>query len=139
MFPQVELTDSSGLMKIAVIIAVFLGLIAAIFFIVIQKESYSAIYFVPDSITHDTVENAVFFTYGIKSSETGKMDYTLNTFAEKTLLKTRTFSLNQGEIFEERVKITIPPDMNYPLKISLKMTTNAATEEIHFWLPEVRQ
>ena len=138
MFSQAELTDNSGLIKVAVIIAVLLGLIAAIFFIVIQKESYSAIYFVPDSITHDTVENTVFFTYGIKSSETGKMDYTLNTFAEKTLLKTRTFSLNKGEIFEERVKIAIPPDMNYPVKISLKMTTNAATEEIHFWLQEER-
>ena len=138
MFPQVKLTDNSGLIKIAVIIAVFLGLIAAIFFIVIQKESYSAIYFVPESITHNADDNTVLYTYGVKSSETGKMDYTLNTFAEKTLLKTRTFSLNQGEIFEERVKITIPSDINYPVKISLKMTTNSATEEIHFWLREER-
>lgn len=136
MVPQVKLPDNLGIIQIAVIIAVILGLITAIFFIVIQKESYSAIYFVPGSIAHNSADNSVLYTYGVKSTETGKMDYTLNTYTGDTLLKTGTFSLNPGEIFEERDKIAIPPGARYPVKIRLKLTTNSATEEIHFWLQE---
>lgn len=136
MVPQEKLPDNFGMVQIAVIIAVVLGLITAIFFIVIQKESYSAIYFVPGSIAYNSDDNSVLYTYGVKSTETGKMDYTLNTYTGDTILKTGTFSLNPGEIFEERDKIAIPSGAQYPVKIRLRLTTKSATEEIHFWLQE---
>jgi predicted amidohydrolase len=136
MLPELKFPDNVNIIKTAVIIAVLLGLATAIFFMVIQKESFSEIYIVPGSIDHNSDDKTVLYTYGVKSSETGKMDYFLYTYVDKTLLKTRNFSLNQGEIFEERDKITLPPDTQYPVKISLTLTTNSATEEIHFWIQE---
>lgn len=136
MVPQLKFADNFDIIKIAVTIAVILGLATAIFFIVLQKESYSAIYFVPGSITHNPEDNTVLYTYGVKSSETEKMDYTLNTYVGGTLHKSGDFSLNKGEIFEERVKITLPPDTQYPVKISLTLTSNSATENIHFWIQD---
>lgn len=136
MSPQLNATENTGIIKIAIIIAIITGLATAIFFIVIQKESYSAIYFVPGSIIHNSDDNTILFTYGVKSSETGKTDYALNIYTGNTLLKTGNFSLNPGEIFEKRDKITLPPDTRYPLKVRLAMTTNSATEEIHFWVKE---
>jgi len=64
------------------------------------------------------------------------MEYTLYTYVGETLHKTGNFSLNKGEIFEELVKITLPPDTQYPVKISLNLTSNSATEEIHFWIQD---
>jgi hypothetical protein len=122
------------ILRIAVIIAIILGLGTSIFFIVAGKESYSAIYIVPGSTIRDSENNAIFYTYGIESSESTKMDYTLDTFLNDNLIKTRQFSLNNGEILEERDKIILPADIQYPSKISLRLTTNTATEEVHFWL-----
>ena len=136
MFPQLKLTNNFHIVKTAVIIAVILGLGTSIFFLVVAKESYSAIYIVPGSIIHNSEDNTVIYAYGVESSETGNMDYTLHTYVGPTLLKTKYFSLNKGEILDERDKITLPPDTQYPSKISLKLTTNTATEEIHFWLKE---
>jgi hypothetical protein len=136
MSSQVKATENPGMIKIAIIMAIIIGLAIAIFFIVIQKESYSAIYFVPGSIAHNSEDNSVLYTYGVKSTETGKMDYTLITYVGETFYKSGTFSLNPGEIFEERDKIALPPGTPYPVKISLKLTTSSATEEIHFWLQD---
>jgi hypothetical protein len=136
MFPQLKLTNNFDIIIIAVIIAIILGLGTSIFFMVVAKESYSAIYIVPGSIIHNSDDNTVLYAYGVTSSETGKMDYTLDTYLNDNLIKTRQFSLNINEILEERDKITLPPDTQYPSKIGLKLTTKTATEEIHFWLTE---
>jgi hypothetical protein len=136
MFPQLKPTNNSDIIITAVIIAIILGLGTSIFFMVFAQESYSAIYIVPDSIIHNSDDNTVLYAYGVKSSETGKMDYTLDIYIDATLIKTRNFSLNNGEILDEQDKITLPPNIQYPSKISLKLTTNTATEEIHFWLKE---
>lgn len=136
MFPLFKQTNNFEIIIIAVIIAIILGLGTSIFFMVVAKESYSAIYIVPDSIIHNSGDNTVLYMYGVKSSETGKMDYTLDTYIGTTLIKTRNFSLRPGEILDERDKLTIPSGTQYPSKISLKLTSNTETEEIHFWLKE---
>jgi len=136
MFPQLKLTNNFDVITIAVIIAIIFGLGTSIFFMVVAKESYSAIYIVPGSIIHNSDDNTVLFAYGVKSSEAGKMDYTLYTYVDAKLLKTKYFSLNEGESLDERDKIILPPETQFPSKISLKLTTNTATEEIHFWLNE---
>jgi hypothetical protein len=136
MFPQLKPANNFDIITAAVIIAIILGLGTSFFFMVVEKESYSAIYIVPGSIIHNSDDNSVLYTYGVKSSETGKMDYSLYTYIDTTLIKTRNFSLNPGEILDERDKLTLPSDTRYPLKIRLKLTTNTATEEIHFWLKE---
>jgi hypothetical protein len=134
MASPMKLSDSFDIIKIAVIVAVILGLGTTLFFIIVAKQPYSAIYLVPDSIIHNPDENTLLFSYGVSSSESGKMDYTLQTYANTTLIKTKNFALNQGEILEERDKITLPPDTLYPVKISLKLTMGSRTEEIHFWV-----
>lgn len=136
MFPRLKLTNNFDIIIIAVIIAIVLGFGTSIFFMVVAKESYSAIYIVPGSIIHNSDDNTVLYSYGVKSSETGRMDYTLDTYLNDKLIKTRQFSLNKEEILDERDKITLSPDTKYPSKISLKLKTNTATEEIHFWLKE---
>jgi hypothetical protein len=128
-----KIENNLDILRIAVIIAIILGLLTSVFFMVIGKDSYSAIYIVPGSILHNS-DNTVLYQYGVKSSESGKMDYTLGTYLNDTLIKTRQFSLNKGEILDERDKITLPADIQYPARISLRLTTNTATEEVHFWL-----
>ena len=129
-----DLNKNFGIIKIVVIITIIIGIITAVFFMVVNKESYSAIYIVPGSIIHNPADSSVSFAYGVKSSETGSMDYTLDTYLDTTLMKSKPFSLKPNEILDERDQITLPPDSHFPLKISLRLTTKTATEEVHFWI-----
>lgn len=128
-----KIENNLDIIRIAVIIAIILGLLTSVFLMVIGKESYSALYIGSGSIIHDSDNNAISYTYGVKSSESGKMDYTLDTYLNDKLIKTRQFSLDKGEILDERDKISLPPDIQYPAKISIRLTTNTAKEEVHFW------
>jgi hypothetical protein len=134
MFPRLDLDNRFQVFSIAIILAIVLGIFTSVFFIVINKDSYSAIYIIPDSITRNVDNNTVLYAYGVKSSETGKIEYTLDTYVDTTLIKSKQFSLNPGEILDEQDQITLNTDAKYPLKISLKLTTTTATEEVHFWL-----
>jgi hypothetical protein len=118
----------------AVIIAIALGIITYCFFIFVDKESYSALYIIPDSTIFNANDNNVFFEYGVRSFETGRTDYVLNMYSGGAQIKNRQFSLNPGEIFEETVQITLPPGTKFPDKISLKLNTGKTFEEVHFWL-----
>lgn len=134
MFPSLDLDNRFQVISIAIILAVVLGIFTSVFFIIVNKDSYSAIYIVPDSIVRNLDDNTVLYAYGVKSSETGTMDYTLDTYVDMTLIKSKQFSLKPDEILDERDQITLQTDAKYPLKISLKLTTKTATEEVHFWL-----
>jgi hypothetical protein len=118
----------------AAIIAIALGLLTSFFFIVMDKESYSALYIIPDSIIFDANDNSVFFGYGVRSFETEKTDYELNMYSSDVRINNKQFSLKNGEIFEERIKIILPPQTQFPDKISLKLNTGKTIEEVHFWL-----
>jgi hypothetical protein len=128
--------NNLDILKIAVVIAIILGLITTVFFIFFEKDSYSALYIIPKSVIHDSNTNVIFYTYGVKSSESGKTDYTLDTYLNNTLIKTKQFSLNKGEILDERDRIVLPADVYYPSKIRLELTTRTSKEEIHFWLTD---
>jgi hypothetical protein len=134
MTPQVSIKNNYEVIKIAVIIAIFFGVLTSFFFMMVDKESYSAVYIVPGSIIHNSNENTVIYQYGVKSFESGKKDYTLNTYINSTLVKSRQFSLNNGEIFDGKDVITLPVDIPYPSKISLSLLSDTATEEVHFWI-----
>jgi len=118
----------------AVIIAIALGILTSYFFIFVDKESYSALYIIPNSTIFDATDNSVFFGYGVRSFETGRTDYELNTYSADVQVNTKKFSLNNGEILEERVKIILPQHTQFPDKISLKLNTGKSVEEVHFWL-----
>jgi hypothetical protein len=120
--------------KIAVLIAIIIGLVTSGFFLAIQKESYSAIYILPNSIIHNPDDNTLLYAYGITSSETQKMDYTLDTYVNDNLVNTKQFSLNKGETLEERVKTALPADAQYPEKITLLLKTGSSSESVHFWI-----
>jgi len=128
-----KIENNSDILKIAVIIVIILGILTSFFFMVIEKDSYSSIYIVSYSTLNNS-DNTVLYQYGVKSSESGMMDYTLDTYLNNILIKTRQFSLNKGEILDEQDKITLPADIQYPAKISIRLTTKTATEEVHFWL-----
>jgi hypothetical protein len=134
MFSPFTEKNNFQFLTFAVIITIILGLGTSIFFLLINKESYSAIYIIPDSISHDTNDNSVLYTYGVKSSESGTMEYTLGTYLNNTLIKTKQFTLNKGEILDERDRIVLPVDTVYPLKIRLELSTKTSKEEVHFWL-----
>jgi hypothetical protein len=118
----------------AVIIAIALGILTSYFFIFVDKESYSALYIIPNSTIFDANDNSVFFGYGVRSFETGRTDYELNMYSANVQVNTKKFSLNNGEIYEEKVKIILPQDTQFPDKISLKLNTGKTIEEVHFWL-----
>jgi hypothetical protein len=120
----------------AVIFAMALGIITSGFFIFVDKESYSALYIIPESTIFQSTNNSLSFGYGVKSFETGRTDYELNMYSADVLVNTKKFSLNNGEILEGRVNIILPQDTQFPDKISLKLNTGKAIEEVHFWLKE---
>lgn len=134
MFSSFKPDNKFWIFVIAIILAVTLGIITSVFFIVVDRDSYSSIYLVPDSILHTHGDTILLFEYGVKSSEMGKMDYTLDTYLNGENINNKQFSLNPGEILEERQEITLPPGTQYPSKISLKLTTKSLSEEVHFWL-----
>ncbi len=101
----------------AVIIAIALGIITSYFFIFVDKESYSALYIIPNSTIFDATDNSVFFGYGVRSFETGRTDYELNMYSADVQVNTKQFSLNNGEIFEEQDKNNPAPRIhNFPIK-----------------------
>jgi hypothetical protein len=118
----------------AVIIAISLGILTSYFFIFVDKESYSALYIIPNSTIFDATDNSVFFGYGVRSFETGRTDYEFNMYSADVQVGNKKFSLNPGEILEEQVKIILPKDTQLPDKISLKLNTGKTIEEVHFWL-----
>lgn len=119
---------------IAVILAIALGIITSYFFLFVDKESYSALYITPDSTIFDSTDNSVFFGYGVRSFETARTDYELSMYSGGVQVNSKKFSLNPGEIWEERIKIILPQGTQFPDKISLRLTTGKSTEEVHFWL-----
>jgi hypothetical protein len=62
------------------------------------------------------------------------MDYTLDTYIDDRLIKTKQFSLNNGETLEERVMTIIPADAQYPEKITLILKTGSNSQSVHFWV-----
>jgi hypothetical protein len=136
MVPSLNLNNKFEIVKFAVIITVISGLVLSGFFIMIAKDSFSAIYIIPGSVIHNSADNTVFYKYGVKSSESGRMDYTLETYINATPIKSKQFSLNKGEMLDEQDKIILPEDIQYPSKISLRLKTVKATEEVHFWIIE---
>jgi hypothetical protein len=134
MQPESTLNANFQVIKIAVLVAIIFGFITSVFFMEIERDSYSAIYIVPNSITHSTTDNTVLYTYGVTSSESGNTDYTLETYLGDKIIKTKTFSLKNGETLEERVLTTIPADTHFPEKVTLNLITNTNSESVHFWI-----
>lgn len=134
MAAEFELQNNYQQIKTAVIIAIILGSVTSVFFLGIEKESYSAIYILPGSIIHNPDDNTVLYVYGITSSETQKMDYTLDTYVGDELIKTKQFTLNNGETLEERVKTILPAGVQYPKKISLTLNSGSKSESVYFWV-----
>ena len=118
----------------AAIIAIALGIIVSIFFISVDTESYSALYIIPNSTILNSNDNSLIFGYGVRSFETGRTDYELNMYSADVQVNNKKFSLNTDEILEERIKIILPLETQFPDKISLKLNTGKTLEEVHFWL-----
>ena len=120
MATEYNVQNSYTLIRTAVIIAIILGMATSVFFLVINKDSYSAIYILPDSVIQIPGDNAVLYAYGITSSETKKTEYTLDTYIGNELVKSKQFTLNTGETLEERVKTILPPGVDNRKRLHLR-------------------
>jgi hypothetical protein len=118
----------------ALLVAIGLGIIVTLVFLYIGVDSYSAIYIAPNSITQDSTEKTVFFTYGVKCLEQGGADYSLEFYSGDTLITSKQFKLRKGETLEERTKLDLPGDTKAPVKISLVLNNSKKTDEVHFWV-----
>jgi hypothetical protein len=133
-----ELQNNFQQIKVAVIIAIIIGLVTSVFFLVSEKESYSAIYFVPDSIIHNPDDHSVLYIYAVTLSDSSKkVDYIVDTYIDNSLIKTKEFSLNNGETLEERARIVLPSDGDPSKKITLVLKTGSKSESIHFWVNNI--
>ena len=126
--------DRIDIIKYASIIAIALGIIIIFFFINVNQEYYSVIYLKPNSTQYNPNDHNLTFEYGVKSFESGKNNYNLSIYSNNISLRNKQFSLNKGEILEERVRIVLPPETTFPDKISLNLTYKNSSEEVHFWL-----
>lgn len=131
---EFKLQNNYQQIKNAVVIAIILGIITSVFFLVIEKESYSSLYLVPNNIIHNSDDNTVLYAYGITSSENQKMDYSLDTYVGDEFIKTKQITLNNGETFEELIKTDLPVNITYPEKITLTLKTGLKNESVHFWI-----
>lgn len=133
------MVDKEGdkLLKIirkAVIIASIIGLVVVAIFLIFGKESYSALYLVPDSYSNYVGGDRVSFVYGIKCAEKEKTRYVLEIYYGDVLVNTKEFELDSGETLEQKAEIHLPSDISFPTKITLILRVNNNTEEVHFWL-----
>jgi hypothetical protein len=126
--------DRIDVIKYASLIAIALGIIAIFFFININQEYYTVIYLKPNSTNFSSSDHNLTFEYGVKSLESGKTTYNLTIYSGNVSVKNKQFSLNKGEVLEERVRIVLPTDTKFPDKISLNLTHGSANDEVHFWL-----
>lgn len=117
----------------AILVAIGLGIVATFFFLYIGQDSFSVISIAPDSISHTTIDEPVFFTYEVKCLERGGAEYSLDFFCGDTLVNTKHFTLKKGDTLEERTKLELPKSTTLPVKISLVLNTGEKTEEVHFW------
>ncbi len=134
MFSSLKTYSTYRMFVLTIILAVALGIFTSVFFIIVDRDSYSSIYLVPDSVIHTAGNSTLFFEYGVISSETGRTEYTLETYLDDVPVNNKHFSLNPGEILEERQRVALPANITYPSKISLRLRTPRASEEVHFWL-----
>jgi len=126
--------DRIDVIKYASIIAIILGIIVIFFFINVNQEYYTSIYLKPNSTQYNSNDHNLTFEYGVKSYESGKNNYSLTIFSGNISLRSKQFILNKGELLEEKIRIILPPDTQFPDKISLNLTYKNTSEEVHFWL-----
>jgi hypothetical protein len=134
MLPKINLENKFQAFSIAIVIALLIGTITMAVFILSDKDSYTSIYIIPESIVRTSGNDAVIFSYGVQSMESGPMDYSLQILLNDEIIRTKQFSLKHGENLEEGEKLLLPSDATYPLKVRLLLTTERRSEEVHFWL-----
>jgi hypothetical protein len=126
--------DRIDVIKYASIAAIVLGIIVIFFFININQEYYTVVYLKPNSTLYSPNDHNLTFEYGVKSFESGKSNYNLTVYSGNISVKNKQFSLNKGEVLEERIRVVLPPDAKFPDKISLNLTHGNTSDEVHFWL-----
>ncbi|MBN1194605.1 MAG: hypothetical protein JXA08_04575 [Methanomicrobiaceae archaeon] len=123
------------MLKQIVIVAVVLGIALTGFLFFFTTETYSGLYLVPDSYSNYAPEATVSFVYGVISTESGPMTYTASISLGDTTVDRRGFTLAGGDSWEEEIAIPLPPETDFPAKVSVLLTDETGrTEEVHFWL-----
>lgn len=134
MLPKINLENKFRAFSIAIVIALLIGIVTMAVFVISDKDTYTSLYIVPESIVRTSGNDAVIFSYGVQSRESGPMDYSLKILLNSETVSTREFSLNPGEILEAGENLLLPSDATYPVKVRLLLTSAGRSEEVHFWL-----
>lgn len=133
-------SEMEKLMRNAIIISCFLGIFIASYLIWYHfRESYSALYLIPESYTNYVEGDTISFVYGVKSYETKRTKYNLKIYLGGRLEEEKVFWLESGEKREEEVSLRIPEQMEFPAKVRLVLEANGREYDVHFWLKGRRQ
>jgi len=130
--------EMDRLIEKTIIIAIILGVVVAAYLIwVASQESYSALYLYPDSYTNYVeAGETISFVYGVQSFETERTRYILLIYVGNELRDTKEFWLDREAIHEETQTITLPEEIDFPLKVQLLLEANGNSYDVHFWLKE---
>jgi hypothetical protein len=124
-------------MDLAIFIAIVLGIITVILIIGVelpQNTHFSSVYIIPGTYTNYPSGNEVSFQYGIQSLLDTKTKYTIDFYTNSNLVESKEIELNPSDTFEGTKIINLPEDIQYPVKIMIKVKTPRQTNEVHFWV-----
>jgi len=131
--------DQSGdsfytITKVAMAISVVAALAVMGYIYLLNDDTYSALYLIPESYSGYQISDNVSFVYGVKCFEGKRTGYNVKILYDDSILKTDFIELNDKEFIEKKEIIGLPENSEYPAKISLKLENNDNIEYVHFWL-----
>ena len=130
--------EMDTLIKKTIILACILATIVAAYLIwASAQESYSALYIYPESYSnYVSPGDTISFVYGVQSFETVRTRYTLQIYLGNELRDVKEFWLESDKKREEKVSITLPEELEFPIKVRLTLEANGQLYDVHFWLKE---
>lgn len=118
----------------AILIAIVIGLVTTVTLAYLGQETYSTLYLVPGSFSNYLSGDTTSFTFGVTNAAGRDQVYTAEFYVADELVGTQTLSVAGGSTIEQPVDLTVPRTAKFPLKIGLTITSETASEHVHFWL-----
>ena len=115
----------------AVILACFVGIIVSAYFISQGEEHFSALYI--KSYSNYVNGSSVSLVYGVRCFEGENIKYDIEIFLNDLPMYETQFEIDGGSL-EREVEIGVPGDTVFPSKVSIILTKGNDTYDTHFWL-----
>lgn len=102
-----------------------------------QAERYTQFYLIPNSYSNfqDPYSNISSFSYGVKSFERDMTKYSLAVYVNSNLIEEKEFSLDPGEVREEKISFSYPVSASIsPIQITAKLKSPYSVYDLHYWI-----